>query len=288
MSTNGHTNGAAVLERVKAVLDEARERELPEPGRGTVADQLGISVSQARTALEKLRRQPPGESPPTARQPAVPPPGEPPPDRQPGDHQPATPAITVARHVATVNQAGVAPAPGDDSLPTRQPPPGDQPAPRPAAVVADTRSPAKLQPGARLVAWVGFGFGSIMSIAANVLHTWLPADKMPPGWSPALAPQIGAAVWPIGLLISVEVLSRVSWRPGFLWGMARYGGAGTVAIGSGVISYGHLREVLVAWGYGHPGADVGPLVLDGLMVVCGFALLAMSTHQPDRQAGGAR
>jgi hypothetical protein len=126
------------------------------------------------------------------------------------------------------------------------------------------------------VAWTGFVFGSVISIAANVLHTWLPATHMPPGWSPGIAPQIGAAVWPIGLLISVEVLSRVTWRDGVLWRLARYGGAGTVALGSGVISYGHLRDVLLAWGYGHPGADVGPLVLDGLMIVSGFALLAMS------------
>lgn len=140
-------------------------------------------------------------------------------------------------------------------------------------------------PGGRLVAWLGFAFGSIMSVAANVLHTWLPADEMPPGWAPGVAPQIGAAVWPIGLLISVEVLSRVRWRTGFMWSLARYGGAGTVAVGSGVISYGHLREVLLAWGYGHPGADVGPFVLDGLMVVSGFALLAMGGEHgaSDRQ-----
>ncbi|WP_425469202.1 hypothetical protein [Pseudonocardia hierapolitana] len=42
------------------------------------------------------------------------------------------------------------------------------------------------------------------------------------------------------------------------------------------MSYGHLHEVLLAWEYGPLGAAVGPLVLDGLMVVSGFALLAMS------------
>jgi hypothetical protein len=47
-------------------------------------------------------------------------------------------------------------------------------------------------------------------------------------------------------------------------------------VGSAVISYGHLHEVLLAWDYGPLGAAVGPLVLDGLMVVSGFALLAMS------------
>jgi hypothetical protein len=126
------------------------------------------------------------------------------------------------------------------------------------------------------VAWLGFVFGSVMSVAANVLHAWLPADERPTGWAPGLAPQVGSAVWPVGLLLSVEVLSRVSWAPGFWWALARYGGAGTVAVGSAIISYGHVREVLLAWGYGRLGAAVGPLVLDGLMVVSGFALLTMS------------
>jgi Protein of unknown function (DUF2637) len=131
----------------------------------------------------------------------------------------------------------------------------------------------------RFVSWTGFAFGAVMSIAANIMHTWLPAATEPPGWTPGLAPQIGAAVWPVGLLLSVEILSRVRWHQGKWWRIARYGGAGTVALGSAAISYGHLRDVLIAWGYGHPGADVGPLVLDGLMVVSGFALLATSRNQ---------
>lgn len=134
----------------------------------------------------------------------------------------------------------------------------------------------QLPGGARFVAWLGFVFGSVMSIAANVLHAWLPAGERPVGWSPGIAPQVGAAVWPIGLLLSVEVLSRVPWAPGIWWALARYGGAGTVALGSAIISYGHVHEVLLAWDYGPLGASVGPLVLDGLMVVSGFALLAMS------------
>jgi hypothetical protein len=135
--------------------------------------------------------------------------------------------------------------------------------------------------GGRLVAWAGFVFGSVMSIAANVLHAWLPAAEHPPGWTPPLTAQIGAAVWPVGLLISVEALSRVQWPAGWQWALARYGGAGTVALGSAVISYGHLHGVLEAWGYGWLGSAVGPLVIDGLMTVSGFALLAHG-GEPDR------
>src|ERR1041385_7384479 len=92
---------------------------------------------------------------------------------------------------------------------------------------------------------------------------------------------------PIGLLLSVEVLSRVRWHHGRWWRLARVGGAGAVAVGSAVISYGHLRDVLLAWGYGPLGAGVGPLVLDGLMVVSGFALLAIQRPTPLPEPGGA-
>lgn len=131
-------------------------------------------------------------------------------------------------------------------------------------------------PGGRTVAWAGFIFGSVMSVAANVLHTRLPAADHEHGWSPGMAAQIGAAVWPIGLLLSVEVLSRVRWPHGWQWALARFGGTGAVALGSAIISYGHLRDVLLAWQYDPLAAAVGPLVLDGLMVISGFALLASS------------
>jgi hypothetical protein len=151
------------------------------------------------------------------------------------------------------------------------------------------RSTATASPttSARLVAWAGFVFGSVMSVAANVLHTWLPASEEPPGWSPLVAAQIGAAVWPVGLLLSVEVLSRVPWPRGWQWAFARFAGTGAVALGSAVISYGHLHDVLLAWRYPTLAAAVGPLVLDGLMVISGFALLAMSSTSPGASVAGA-
>ncbi|WP_327144376.1 terminase gpP N-terminus-related DNA-binding protein [Nocardia sp. NBC_01327] len=119
-------------------------------------------------------------------------------------------------------------------------------------------------------------FGSLTSVATNVLHTFLPGVHMPASLALVIAARIGAAAWPIGLLLSIEVLARAQWRRGPAWAIARFGGAGTVALGSAVISYGHVRDVLLAWGYGHPAAEFGPLTLDGLMVVCGFALLSMT------------
>ncbi|WP_458686413.1 helix-turn-helix domain-containing protein [Nocardia tengchongensis] len=129
----------------------------------------------------------------------------------------------------------------------------------------------------KVVAWAGFIFGSVLSIIMNWLHTWLPAATKPHGWSPGVWPQIGSAVWPVTLLLAVEALSRVRWRVGLAWALARYGGVGTVAAGSAVISYGHVHDVLRSWDYGAVGSAVGPLVMDGLMVACGFALLSESS-----------
>ncbi|MFQ6226666.1 helix-turn-helix domain-containing protein [Nocardia sp. NPDC002869] len=113
----------------------------------------------------------------------------------------------------------------------------------------------------------------------NWLHTWLPPENAPENWTPGVAPQIMSAVWPLFLLLSVEVLSRVQWRPGITWMLARFGGVGAVAAGSAVISFGHVHDVLDSWGYGAAGSVVGPLVMDGLMVACGFALLS-ETSEP--------
>ncbi len=132
--------------------------------------------------------------------------------------------------------------------------------------------------GARFISWVGFALGSLVSVAGNWLHAWLPAATHPANWSPTLATQVGAAVWPVALLVAVEVLSRTPWPGGRAWGIVRIGGVGVVAAGSAVISYGHIHAVLKSWGYDELGAGVGPLVIDGLMVISGFALLAMGQH----------
>lgn len=239
---NGHANGAPVLERIHAALVDAEAEGRPRPGRPSLVAMTGASEYQVRRALEAL-------------------------DAASG----ASPPVLAPGSDRLEDQTAIASTPGEPAGGSE--PPAEQPAASTVHRAGDAGAPAV---GGQLVAWLGFVFGSMMSIAANVLHTWLPAANMPAGWTPGLAPQIGAAVWPIALLLSVEALSRVAWPHTFWWSLARYGGAGVVAAGAAVISYDHLKAVLLAWGYGHPGADVGPLVLDGLMVVSGFALLAMS------------
>jgi hypothetical protein len=194
----------------------------------------------------------------------------------PGDlaDQLLTAGDVVAGEYAIAGEAGDQdrPVPGQDTTTGRQP---------------STAMATPVPRSTRLVAWGGFILGLTASVLANVLDTWLPATHQPPGWEPGLPPQIGAAVWPAALMFALEALSRVPWPRGFWWLVARYGGVGIVALGSAAISYSHVHDVLMSWGYGAGSAATGPLVIDGLMIICGFALLAIShtstTSPGDRQ-----
>lgn len=141
-----------------------------------------------------------------------------------------------------------------------------------------TPSKPKKQPvPGRAWALSGFVLGSLVSVGGNLQAAWLPADKpgTPNDWAPSFPSQVFAVVWPLALLVSVEVLSRISWPNGAGWKLVRIGGILLVAVGSAVISYGHIYAVLTAWGYEKHQAIVGPLVIDGLMLISGFALVAI-------------
>lgn len=141
----------------------------------------------------------------------------------------------------------------------------------------NTAKPRRPHVPGRSWAITGFLLGSLVSIGGNVQAVWLPADdpNTPDNWMPSIPSQVGAFVWPLALMVSVEVLSRIEWPEGWGWRAVRLLGIGAVAGGSAVISYGHIYAVLRAWGYGPLGAGVGPLVVDGLMLVSGFALVAI-------------
>lgn len=53
----------------------------------------------------------------------------------------------------------------------------------------------------RTIAWVAFVSGIVASVAANVMHAQL-ISRSPAAW-------VGAAFWPVGLMLAVEVLARV-------------------------------------------------------------------------------
>lgn len=139
--------------------------------------------------------------------------------------------------------------------------------------------------GARLVAWTCFLFGTVVSVGFNVLAAFLvPADAAE-GWRPDVWTILGAAVWPLALLGSIELLARVPWPDTALAKVIRYGAMTVVALFAAAISYQHIRSVLLAWRYNELSSGVGPLVIDGLMVLAGYAMVVISAVLAARQGG---
>lgn len=136
-------------------------------------------------------------------------------------------------------------------------------------------SPLKLL-AARLVAWTCFLFGTAVSVGFNVLAAFLVPEGATHGWHPDVWTIVGAAVWPLALLGSIELLARVPWPENLLAKLIRYGAMTTVALFAFVISYQHIRSVLLAWHYNELSSDVGPLVIDGLMLLAGYAMVVIS------------
>jgi hypothetical protein len=76
------------------------------------------------------------------------------------------------------------------------------------------------------------------------------------------------------LLVAIEVLARVAWPAGARWLIVRFGGLGPVALVAAVVSYRHLSGLLAFYGEDGITSTVGPLAVDGLMVMATGALLA--------------
>jgi hypothetical protein len=126
----------------------------------------------------------------------------------------------------------------------------------------------------RRFAWVGFALGTTVSIAANILHA-AHGDKA------GADELIGAAFWPIALMLSVEILTRRdSSRDPWWKSLGLAAGLVVVAGVAAFLSYMHMAALLASWGEGPGSAHLGPLAVDGLMLVSGLALL------PVRQPAG--
>lgn len=131
---------------------------------------------------------------------------------------------------------------------------------------------------------LGFIFGSVTSVAFNVLAARIPPEHAPQDWQPSIVAQVFAGVWPLALLISIEVISRISWPTTFGGQSAKYGGSILVALPTATISYQHIQAVLLEWQYNSLSAGVGPLVLDGLMVLSGFGMLVTGKGKDGKAA----
>lgn len=101
-----------------------------------------------------------------------------------------------------------------------------------------------------------------------------------------VAQLVGAGIWPVFLLIAVEVLSRVDWGEHRGQRLAGIAGAVVVALVAAIASYSHMRSLLGTWGESPFMAGIGPVAVDGLMVLCGMALMVTGRagHTGDQEA----
>jgi hypothetical protein len=128
-------------------------------------------------------------------------------------------------------------------------------------------------------AYSSLGLGGIGSIAANVAHSYVPPADAPTGWQPHAGAVVSAIVWPVFLFFAIEMLARVAWPRGAWWALLRFGGLVPVALVAAFVSYQHLSGLLAFYGEDALTVRIGPLAVDGLMVMATGALIATGARR---------
>jgi len=123
-------------------------------------------------------------------------------------------------------------------------------------------------------AYTGAILGGLVSVAANVAHSFIAPAGAPSGWQPQPGAVVGAIVWPVFLFVAVEILARYTWPAGGWWTLLRFGGMTPVTLVAAFVSYRHLSGLLTYYGEDTLIAFFGPLAVDGLMVMATGAILA--------------
>lgn len=127
-------------------------------------------------------------------------------------------------------------------------------------------------------AYAAAGVGGVVSVLANIAHSFVPPAGMPADWRPNGGAVALAAFWPLALLLAIEVIARVEWPDHRRWALVRWGGVTPVALVAAVVSYRHLSGLLRWYGEDAVTVSIGPLAVDGLMVVSTGALLALAAR----------
>jgi DNA-binding transcriptional ArsR family regulator len=143
-------------------------------------------------------------------------------------------------------------------------------------------TPPVAAPTGRRWAYGGALLGGGVSVAANVAHSYVPPGGAD-AWSPHAGAVIGAVFWPVALLVAVEILARVDWPAARGWLVLRYAGLLPVALVAAAVSYRHLSGLLDYYGEAALTVRLGPLAVDGLMLVATGALIATSVR-PDARS----
>lgn len=128
--------------------------------------------------------------------------------------------------------------------------------------------------GGRVWAYVGSLLGGLVSVSANIRHSFIVPDGRPVDWSPETM-QVGFSVLgPVFLFIGLEVLARIPWykAPRWVSWPIRVGGVLPVTVVSGFISYQHMAGLMGFWGEDPFVQHSFPIAVDGLMVLCSAAV----------------
>jgi hypothetical protein len=104
------------------------------------------------------------------------------------------------------------------------------------------------RPTGRAWAYLGATLGGLVSIAANIGHSYVPPTGAVPGWTPHSGAVVGAVFWPVALFFAVEIFARIAWPVGRTWFVLRWLGLLPVALGAAVVSYRHLSGLLAFYG----------------------------------------
>jgi hypothetical protein len=81
------------------------------------------------------------------------------------------------------------------------------------------------------------------------------------------------------LFVATEILTRVAWPTGRVWWLLRWTGMLPVAFVAALVSYRHLSGLLKFYGEESIVCVLGPLAVDGLMVMATGAILATGQHR---------
>lgn len=141
-------------------------------------------------------------------------------------------------------------------------------------------------------AYLGVLLGGAVSIAANIAHSYVPPTAVTEAgpatveaWQPHPGAVIGAVFWPVALFIALEIFARISWPQSRRWTMLRFGGLLPVALVAAIVSYRHLSGLLHFYSEDPLTTVIGPLAVDGLMIMASGALIATSHHTMSGQDG---
>lgn len=128
-------------------------------------------------------------------------------------------------------------------------------------------------------AYTGALLGGAVSILANVAHSYVPPAAAPVDWTPQRGAVIGAVFWPLALFVAVEIFARTAWPVGRRWTALRFLGLLPVAAVAAVVSYRHLSGLLAFYAEDPLTVVIGPLAVDGLMVMATGALIATGARR---------